>query len=223
MKLCGHSVSPYVERILIALEMKGKPGDVVLTDVVGGFKSPEHLTHHPLGKIPFLLLEDGSSLSESQSIVEYLDAVVGGVSVTPADPMVAAKANRIVRVLDIYYTGAIGPMGKVAFGGTATDEEMADAKERALPEALRYLDYCIEGEQYALGDSWSHADAAIMSQLYWFERLMPRFGVPGLEAYTTLNAYWENAKKTDIYRASKARADKSVAKFFGQKADEKQK
>jgi len=217
MKLCGHSVSPYVERILIALEMKGKADGVVLTDVVGGFKSPEHLSHHPLGKIPFLLLEDGTSLSESQSIVEYLDAVIGGDSVMPVEPMEAAKASRIIRVLDIYYTGAIGPMGKVAFGGTATDEEMADAKERALPEALKYLDFCIEGEQFAVSDSWSHADAAIMSQLYWFERLMPQFGVPGLEDYPTLSAYWENAKKTDIYQASKARADKSVAKFFGNK------
>lgn len=217
MKLCGHSVSPYVERILIAMEMKGKAGAVPLADVAGGFKSDEHMSHHPLGKIPFLLLNDGTSLTESQSIVEYLDAVVDGDSVTPADPMQAAMASRIVRVLDIYYTNAIGPMGKVAFGGTATEEELADAKDRALPEALRYLDYCIEGEQFAVGETWSHADAAIMSQLYWFEQLMPRFGVPGLEAYSTLNAYWENAKKTDIYQASKARADKSVAKFFGNK------
>ena len=219
MKLCGHSVSPYVERILIAMEMKGNGRAVPLADVVGGFKSDEHLSHHPLGKIPFLLLDDGTSLSESQSIVEYLDAVVGGESVTPGDPLIAAKASRIVRVLDIYYTNAIGPMGKVAFGGTATDAEMADAKDRALPEALRYLDYCIEGEQFAVGDAWSHADAAIISQLYWFERLMPQFGVPGLDDYSTLSAYWENAKKTNIYQASKARADKSVAKFFGQKAD----
>lgn len=217
MKLCGHSVSPYVERILIALEMKGKGGAVPLADVAGGFKSEEHFSHHPLGKIPFLLLEDGTSLSESQSIVEYLDAVVGGDSITPEDPMTAAKANRIVRVLDIYYTNAISPMGKVAFGGTATEEELADARERALPEALKYLDACIEGEQFAVGDRWSHADAAIMSQLYWFEQLMPRFGVPGLESYSKLDAYWENAKKTDIYQASKARADKSAAKFFGNK------
>lgn len=215
MKLCGHSVSPYVERILIALEMKGKPGVVPLADVAGGFKSEEHLSYHPLGKIPFLLLEDGDSLSESQAIVEYLDAVVGGTPVTPADPLAAAKASRIVRVLDIYYTNAIGPMGKVAFGGAATEEELADARDRALPDALRYLDACIEGPQFAIGDRWSHADAAIMSQLYWFERLMPQFDVPGLDAYAKLSAYWENAKKTDIYQASKARADRSVAKFFG--------
>lgn len=220
MKLCGHSVSPYVERILIALEMKGEGGALSLADVAGGFKSDEHLSHHPLGKIPFLLLDDGTSLSESQSIVEYLDAVIGGDSVTPSDPAEAAKASRIVRVLDIYYTNAIGPMGKIAFGGTATEEELADAKERALPEALRYLDYCIESEEFAVGAAWSHADAAIMSQLYWFEQLMPRFGVPGLEVYPALHAYWENAKKTDIYQASKARADKSVAKFFGNKSAE---
>ncbi len=217
MKLCGHSVSPFVERVLIALEMKGTPNAVVLSDVAGGFKSEEHFSHHPLGKIPFLLLDDGRSLSESQSIVEYLDSVAGGASLVPTDPFDAAKASRIVRVLDIYYSNAIGPMGRVAFGGTATDEEVADAKNRALPEALKYLDACIEGETYAVGDGWTFADAAIMSHLYWFERLMPQFGAADLSDYPKLSAYWDTAQKSEIYQASKARADRSVAKFFENK------
>lgn len=215
MKLCGHSVSPYVERVLIALEMKGTPDGVVLSDVPGGFKSEEHFSYHPLGKIPFLILDDGSSLSESQAIVEYVDAVAGGKSLVPTDPFMAAKASRVVRVLDIYYTNAIGPMGRIAFGGTATDEEVADAKGRALPEALKYLETCIEGEEFAVGDQWTYADAAFMSHFYWFERLMPQFGASDLSDYPKLTAYWDNLQKSEIYQDSKARADKSFEKFFG--------
>lgn len=215
MKLCGHSVSPFVERVLIALEMKGTPDAVVLSDVPGGFKSEEHLGYHPLGKIPFLILDDGSSLTESQSILEYLDSVAGGASLTPDDPFAAAKATRIVRILDIYYANAIGPMGRIAFGGTATDEEIADAKGRALPEALRYLDACIEGESFVIGDGWTHADAAFMSHFYWFDRLMPQFGASDLSDYPKLSAYWDNIQKSGMYLDSKARADKSFDKFFG--------
>ena len=214
MKLCGHSVSPFVERVLITLDMKGVPDAVTLSDVPGGFKSDEHISFHPLGKIPFLLLDDGRSLSESQSIVEYLDATAGGDRLTPDDPFEAAKISRIVRVMDIYYSNAIGPMGRLAFGGSATDEELADAKDRALPEAMRYLDACLEGEEFAVGSSWTLADATIMSHLYWFERLMPQFGAADLTTYPKVHAYWQKAQNTEIYQASKVRADKSVEKFF---------
>lgn len=214
MKLCGHSVSPFVERVLIALDMKGVPDAVALADVPGGFKSEEHLGFHPLGKIPFLLLDDGRCLSESQAIADYLDAVAGGETLAPTDPFEAAKVNRIIRVMDIYYSNAIGPMGKMAFGGSATDEELQDAKERALPEAMRYLGHCLEGSEFAVGDGWTMADACIMSHLYWFERLMPQFGAADLSDYPKVHAYWKNAQESNIYKSSKARADKSVAKFF---------
>ncbi|WP_262695924.1 glutathione S-transferase family protein [Kordiimonas aquimaris] len=217
MQLCGHSVSPYVERILIVLEMKGIADAVVLSDVPGGFKSDEHFTYHPLGKIPFLLLDDGQSLTESQVIVEYLDAVLDGRKVIPTDPFAAATASQISRVLDIYYTNAIGPMGRVAFGGSATDDELAKARDIDIPAALGYLEKLINGSEYAVGDSWSHADAALMTHFYWFERLMPEFGVNGFGGYPNLSAYWNHVTGTDLYKDSKARADASFDKFFGGK------
>lgn len=217
MKLCGHSVSPYVERVLIALEMKGEQDAVSLSDVPGGFKSEEHYSHHPLGKIPFLLMDDGSSLTESQVIVEYLDAVLGGNSLVPADPLSAAHASRIVRVLDVYYTHAIGPMGRVAFGGSASDEELAMAKDNTIPAALGYLDVLIGDDGFAIGNGYTHADAALMSQFYWFDRLMPQFGIKGFEGFPKLAAYWEKAQEGEIYKASKTRADASFNKFFAKK------
>ena len=218
MKLCGHSVSPFVERILIALDMKGVPDAVTLSDVPGGFKSEDHLGFHPLGKIPFLLMDDGRNLTESQAIANYLDAVAGGDALTPADPFEAANVERIIRVMDIYYSNAIGPMGRMAFGGSATEDELKDAKERALPEAMRYLDHCLEGTEFAAGNGWTMADACIMSHLYWFEKLMPQFGAADLSDYAKVGAYWNNARESDVYQASKARADKSFAKFMASRS-----
>lgn len=214
MKLCGHSVSPFVERILIAMDMKGVADAVPLADVPGGFKSTEHMAVHPLGKIPVLLLADGQSLTESQAIADYLDATVGGETLAPTDPFEAAKITRIIRVMDIYYSNAIGPMGRMAFGGTATEEELKDAKERALPEAIRYLAHCLEGSDYAIGGGWSMADACIMSHLYWFEKLMPQFGAADLSAFPKVEAYWNTVRESSIYQASKSRADASFAKFM---------
>lgn len=215
MQLCGHSVSPYVERILIVLEMKGASDSVVLSDVPGGFKSNEHFAYHPLGKIPFLILDDERSLTESQVIVEYLDEVLDGPKVTPSEPFDAARSNQISRVLDIYYTNAIGPMGRVAFGGSATEDELATARNIDVPAALGYLETLLSDGEYAVGNSWSHADAALMTHLYWFERLMPDFGVNSFDGYPKLSAYWKHVTGTDLYKASKARADASFDKFFG--------
>lgn len=72
--------------------MKGVPDAVALSDVPGGFKSEEHLGFHPLGKIPFLLLDDGRSLSESQAIADYLDAVAGGETLAPQTRLRLAKS-----------------------------------------------------------------------------------------------------------------------------------
>lgn len=218
MKLCGHSVSPYVERVLLGLEIKGAQAAVELADVPGGFKSEEHFSHHPLGKIPFLLLDDGRTLTESQVILEYLDAVLDGEPLVPNDPWDAAQAGRIARVMDIYYFTAIGPMARVAFGGEADEKEIQNAKENTIPQALGYLEAIIGDEGFAVGSGYTHADAVMMSQFYWFDRLMPEFGIKGFEGYPKLEAYWDKMRATELYQASKERTDASFAKFFGGKS-----
>jgi glutathione S-transferase len=44
----------------------------------------ELLPDNPLGKIPTLVLEDGTSLYDSQVIIEYLDSLAGGGRLIPA-------------------------------------------------------------------------------------------------------------------------------------------
>jgi glutathione S-transferase len=50
---------------------------------------------NPLGKIPALALEDGSSLYDSRVIAEYLDHLAGGDKLFPADPARRFAALRL--------------------------------------------------------------------------------------------------------------------------------
>ncbi len=215
MQLCGESVSPYFERVVIMLDIKDAMDQISIGGVPGGFKSEEHFSYHPMGKIPFLIKEDGTSLTESQIIAAYLDRVLDGPMLTPKDFDQATQMRLIARIMDIYYAEAVAPMGRVAFGGEASDEELAKAKEKDLPAAFDYLEKFLGGGKRAIGDNWTLADCALISHLYWFGALMPRFGVEGFGGRPKLTAYWENVKDTDVCLRSFDRVKKSYDTFFG--------
>ncbi|WP_286828803.1 MULTISPECIES: glutathione S-transferase family protein [Kordiimonas] len=215
MQLCGHSVSPYFERVVIALDMKGALDQIELAGVPGGFKSETHFSHHPMGKIPFLIKDDGTSLTEGQVIAEYLDRVLDGPDLTPHDFEDATRARLIARILDLYYAEAVKPYGRMAFGGEATDAEVEKAKTQDIPAAFTYLEKYLGDGSRAVGDDWTLADAALISHLYWYGALKVRFGLEGYDAWPKLNAYWETVKDTDIVLRSFDRVKHSYDEFFG--------
>ena len=73
MKLLASLASPYTRKVRIVLAEKKIDCDLELVDVQP-VENPVN-PHNPLGKIPTLVLDDGSSLYDSRVIVEFLDAV----------------------------------------------------------------------------------------------------------------------------------------------------
>lgn len=73
MKLIGSLTSPYVRKVRIVLAEKRIGYDF---EVDSPWNADSHVpNHNPLGKIPILILDDGSTLFDSRVIVEYLDSV----------------------------------------------------------------------------------------------------------------------------------------------------
>ena len=73
MKLLVSLLSPYGRKVRIVLAEKRIECELELVDVTPA-DSPLN-EHNPLGKIPTLLLDDGSALFDSRVIVDFLDAV----------------------------------------------------------------------------------------------------------------------------------------------------
>lgn len=76
MKLHWSPRSPFVRKVMIALHEAGLAGDVELVRSVVAFAAPPNpqvLADNPLGKIPALVLDDGTALFDSRVICEYLD------------------------------------------------------------------------------------------------------------------------------------------------------
>lgn len=81
MKLFGTPASPYVRKVRVVLEEKRIAYEYVI-------ESPSQpgsrvAQFNPLGKIPVLVLDDGSAIYDSPVIVEYLDGLVAQPKLIP--------------------------------------------------------------------------------------------------------------------------------------------
>ncbi len=79
MKLHWSPRSPFVRKVMVAAHELGLADRIRTVRTVVAMAKPavELLAENPLGKIPTLVLEDGTILYDSQVIVEYLDSLAG--------------------------------------------------------------------------------------------------------------------------------------------------
>ena len=103
IKLWGFSASTYVRTVRMVLAEKGvtdyeqDPVNVL----EGEPKKPEHLARHAFGKVPVLEI-DGFHIIETPAIANYLDTVLPGKKLTPADPKDKARMDMVVSIIDSY-------------------------------------------------------------------------------------------------------------------------
>ncbi|PZP21083.1 MULTISPECIES: glutathione S-transferase family protein [Pseudomonas] len=83
-KVYGDFRSGNCYKVKLILNLLGKPYEWVTVDILkGGTKSPEFLALNPNGKIPVLQLEDGTTLWESNAILNFL---ADGSDLLPTEP-----------------------------------------------------------------------------------------------------------------------------------------
>ena len=75
--------SPFGRKVKIAAKMLGLMDRIALVDADTTSPDDSLRKQNPLGKIPTLVLEDGTALYDSRVIVEYLDALAGGGKLIP--------------------------------------------------------------------------------------------------------------------------------------------
>ena len=83
MILRSAPASPFGRKAKIAAALLGLPVSVVEADTMSPTDSLRR--ENPLGKIPTLVLDDGTTVFDSSVIVAYLDAVAGGHRLIPAE------------------------------------------------------------------------------------------------------------------------------------------
>lgn len=101
MKLFTAANSNFGARVAIAARAKG----VELEEAVlpqGGLRSEAFLRMNPVGKIPVLILDDGTILPESDTILRYLEARFPVPGLYPERARDRALIERAARFMDCY-------------------------------------------------------------------------------------------------------------------------
>jgi glutathione S-transferase len=79
MKLLYAAASPYARKVLVVAHERGLDSQLTLVTSAASpvARNPDVVAHNPTGKIPTLILDDGTALYDSRVIAEYLDALQG--------------------------------------------------------------------------------------------------------------------------------------------------
>jgi glutathione S-transferase len=88
MKLFWSSRSPFVRKVMVAAYELGITQRIEIVRVVvdSANPNPAVMRFNPLGRIPTLVLDDGTVLQDSAVIVEYLDTTNRGTLIPRAGP-----------------------------------------------------------------------------------------------------------------------------------------
>jgi glutathione S-transferase len=83
MILRSAPASPFGRKVKIAADILGFHDDIEVVQADTNNPDPSLLAQNPLGKIPVLILADGTALFDSRVIVDYLDGLGGGHRLVP--------------------------------------------------------------------------------------------------------------------------------------------
>ena len=100
LTLRSSPASPFVRKVTIAADVLGLDREIAveLADTVDPNDTVRR--QNPLGKIPALVLEDGTVLYDSRVILEYLDHRAGGGRIIPKDAGARFAALRLQALAD---------------------------------------------------------------------------------------------------------------------------
>lgn len=100
MILRSSPTSPFVRKVRIAIGLLGFDGKIEVRETDLNDAGDSIRKQNPLGKIPALLLDDGTVYYDSRVILEYLDQLAGGGRIIPREGKARFDALRLQALCD---------------------------------------------------------------------------------------------------------------------------
>lgn len=107
--------SPFGRKIKIAGSILGLSDRIKIEAADTNDESDSLRQQNPVGKIPILILEDGTALYDSRVILEYLDMVAGGGRIIPREGMKRYEALTLAALCDGILDAALLQVYEVRF------------------------------------------------------------------------------------------------------------
>ena len=165
MKLLAALASPYARKVRIVLAEKRIDCEVEVVDVA----PPENPVnaHNPLGKVPTLVLDDGTALFDSRVIVEFLDNVSPISRLIPDDN----RERLAVRRWEALADGVLDSGLLIRYESLRPKKEQSAAwVEKQLGKVKRGLSFMeseLGDKAWCNGERYTLADIAFGCALGW--------------------------------------------------------
>ncbi|MFN2645068.1 MAG: glutathione S-transferase family protein [Burkholderiales bacterium] len=171
MKLLGSPASPYTRKVRVVLAEKRVECEMALVDVQP-VENPVN-AHNPLGKIPTLVLDDGTAIFDSRVIVDFLDARSPISRLIPEETRDRVAVRRWEALAD----GVLDAGLLVRYESLRAKEEQSpawSAKQLArIHRGLAAMEKEMEGRPWCHNDRYSLADIALGCCLGWLDFRKP--------------------------------------------------
>jgi glutathione S-transferase len=92
--------SPFGRKVRIAADLLGLADRIEVRETDLNDPADSIRVQNPVGKVPALIIEDGTVYYDSRVIVEYLDHVAGGGRIVPRDSRARFEALRLQALCD---------------------------------------------------------------------------------------------------------------------------
>ena len=169
MKLYGYFRSGASYRVRIALGLKGlKAGTVSRHLRKGEHLAPDYLAINPQGLVPSLVLDDGTVLTQSLAILDYLEETHPEPAFLPKDPVARAKIRAFALAIacDIHPVQNLKVLNAVQ-AVTGSAEAMNDWARSTNQTGLEACEAMIANNPgpFCFGDRPTLADICLVPQL----------------------------------------------------------
>lgn len=183
MRLYTYYRSTAAYRVRIALALKGLQAEQVPVHLVrngGEQHAPAYQAINPQERVPSLVLDDGTVLTQSLAICEYLEEVCPTPPLLPAAPVARAKVRAVADIIacDIHPPNNSSPLNVLRRELGQSEEAVSAWIARWVHDGFRAVEALIGEEGYCFGPEPGLADLFLVPQVFSARR----FAVP-LDAY----------------------------------------
>lgn len=172
MKLFITPTSPYARKVRIVLVEKHIECELVEVASLAAIDSPV-IAHNPLGKVPTLVLEDGSSLYDSAVIVDYLDHKTPVARLIPQDNGQRALVRRWEALADGVCDAVVAIVMERRRPPEKQDATTLERQMQKVERGLRVMSEDMGEGKWILGKHFTLADIAVGVVLGYLDLRMP--------------------------------------------------
>ncbi|MCP5274531.1 MAG: glutathione S-transferase family protein [Burkholderiales bacterium] len=146
----------------------------------GEHRQPGFLKKNPLGAVPVLGLENGSYLTESLVIMEYLEELYPEPCMIGRTPLERAYTRQIERFIEL---NIFNPVAQIFFHTQPffSDKNqvfaIADAARAKLPVVLELLDLKLNGREFVTANTPTIADCTLFAACIHAKRVDIDLGI----------------------------------------------